>query len=87
MDPKERLVAIDSLLQKGWQSFYDFAKAIYCKPGQIYLYDRDFKATRSSIVQDFRIIQDIWYCARHEELIPKGSSTSDKSRVLSLTPR
>ena len=59
---KERLVAIDSLLQKGWQSFYDFAKAIYCKPGQIYLYDRDFKATRSSIVQDFRIIQDIWYC-------------------------
>lgn len=79
MDPKERLVAIDSLLQKGWQSFYDFAKAIYCKPGQIYLYDRDFKATRSSIVQDFRIIQDIWYCARHGELIPKGSSTSDKS--------
>lgn len=79
MDPKERLVTIDSLLQKGWQSFYDFAKAIYCKPGQIYLYDRDFKATRSSIVQDFRIIQDIWYCARHGELIPKVSSTSDKS--------
>lgn len=79
MDPQKRLRIIDELLQKGWQSFYDFARAIYCKPGQVYLYDRDFKATRSSIVQDFRIIQDIWYCARHGELIPKGSSTSDKS--------
>lgn len=79
MAPKERLVTIDYLLQKGWQSFYDFAKAIYCKPGQTYLYDRDFKATRSSIVLDFRLIQDIWYCAHHGELIPKGNSTSDKS--------
>ena len=79
MEPRKRLVLIDRLLQKGWQSFYDFAKAIYCKPGQTYLYDRDFKATRSSIVLDFRLIQDIWYCAHHGELIPKGSSTSDKS--------
>ena len=79
MRPIERLLIIDKLLQKGWQSFYDFAKAIYCKPGQTYLYDRDFKATRSSIVQDFRIIQDIWYCAHHGELIPQGNSTSDKS--------
>lgn len=79
LGPKERLFIIDSLLQKGWQSFYDFAKAIHCKPGQSYLYDRDFKATRSSIVQDFRIIQDILYCAHHGELIPKGNSTSDKS--------
>lgn len=79
MEPKERLKRIDELLQKGWQSFYDFAKAIYCKPGQTYLYDRDFKATRSSIVLDFRLIQDIWYCAHHGELIPKGNSTSDKS--------
>lgn len=79
MEPKERLVVIDKLLQKGWQSFYDFAKAIYCKPGQTYLYDRDFKASRSSIVQDFRLIQDIWYCAHHGELIPQGKSTSDKS--------
>ena len=79
MDPKERLVAIDSLLQKGWQSFYDFAKAIYCKPGQTYLYDKDFKATRPSIVQDFRLIQDIWHCAHHGELIPTGNSTSDKN--------
>lgn len=79
MEPQQRLEEIDKLLQKGWQSFYDFAKAIYSKPGQIYLYDRDFKATRSSIVLDFRIIQDIWYCAHHGELIPKGHSTSDKS--------
>jgi len=79
MEPKERLKRIDELLQKGWQSFYDFARAIYCKPGQTYLYDRDFKATRSSIVLDFRLIQDIWYCAHHGELIPKGNSTSDKS--------
>lgn len=28
MEPKERLKRIDELLQKGWQSFYDFAKAI-----------------------------------------------------------
>ena len=79
MEPQQRLEEIDKLLQKGWQSFYDFAKAIYCKPGQTYLYDRDFKATRSSIVLDFRLIQDIWYCAHHGELIPKGNSTSDKS--------
>ncbi len=79
MEPKKRLKIIDELLQKGWQSFYDFAKAIYCKPGQTYLYDRDFKASRSSIVLDFRLIQDIWYCAHHGELIPKGNSTSDKS--------
>ena len=79
MDPQERLKIIDALLQKGWQSFYDFAKAIYCKPVQIYLYDKDFKATRSSIVLDFRLIQDIWYCAHHGALIPKGNSTSDKS--------
>jgi len=79
MEPKERLEVIDKLLQKGWQSFYDFARAIYCKHGQTYHYDRDFKAIRSSIVQDFRLIQDIWYCAHHGELIPKGNSTSDKS--------
>ena len=79
MEPQQRLEEIDKLLQKGWQSFYDFAKAIYCKPGQTYLYDRDFKATRSSIVLDFRLIQDIWYCAHHGELIPKGNSTSDKN--------
>ena len=79
MEPKERLEVIDKLLQKGWQSFYDFAKAIYCKPGETYLYDKDFKATRPSIVQDFRLIQDIWYCAHHGELIPKGNSTSDKN--------
>ncbi|MBP5721284.1 MAG: hypothetical protein J6W82_09530 [Bacteroidales bacterium] len=75
----ERLKIIDNLLRAGWQSYYDFAKAIYCKPEHVYLYDGDFKAIRSSIVQDFRIIQDIWYCAHHGELIPKGNSTSDKS--------
>lgn len=74
-----RLRIIDKLLQKGWQSYYDIAKAIYSKPGQSFLYDRDFKATRPSIVQDFRLIQDIWYCAHHGELIPKGNSTSDKN--------
>ena len=79
MEPQQRLEEIDKLLQKGWQSFYDFAKAIYCKSGQTYLYDRDFKAIRSSIVQDFRLIQDIWYCAHHGDLIPKGDCTSDKS--------
>ena len=79
MEPQQRLEEIDKLLQKGWQSFYDFAKAIYSKPGQTYLYDRDFKAIRSSIVQDFRLIQDIWYCAHHGDLIPKGDCTSDKS--------
>lgn len=79
MEPKERLEVIDKLLQKGWQSFYDFARAIYCKHGQTYHYDRDFKAIRSSIVQVFRLIQDIWYCAHHGELIPQGKSTSDKS--------
>lgn len=76
---EDRLIIIDKLLQLGWKSYYDFAKAIYGKPGQTYLYDRDFKATRSSIVLDFRLIQDIWYCAHHGELIPKGNSTSDKS--------
>ena len=76
---KARLIVIDKLLQQGWQSYYDFAKAIYCKPGQTYLYDKDFKATRPSIVQDFRLIQDIWHCAHHGELIPKGNSTSDKN--------
>lgn len=79
MEPSKRLKVIDTLLQKGWQSFYDFARAIYCKPGQTYHYDGDFKAIRSSIVQDFRLIQDIWYCAHHGELIPQGKSTSDKS--------
>ena len=75
----ERLKIIDNLLRAGWQSYYDFARAIYCKPGQTYHYDGDFKAIRSSIVQDFRLIQDIWYCAHHGELIPQGKSTSDKS--------
>lgn len=79
MEPRKRLEVIDTLLQKGWQSFYDFAKAIYCKSGQTYLYDKDFKATRPSIVQDFRLIQDIWHCAHHGELIPTGNSTSDKN--------
>lgn len=79
MEPRKRLEVIDTLLQKGWQSYYDFAKAIHCKPGQIYLYHKDFQLTRSSIVLDFRLIQDIWYCARHNGLIPKGNSTSDKN--------
>ena len=76
---KARLDKIDELLQKGWQSYYDLAKAVYGKPGEVYSY-KDFTArNRGSIAQDFRLIQDIWYASKSRKLIPSGSSKSDKS--------
>lgn len=78
---ESRLKIIDGLLQKGWQSYYDFAKSIFGKDGRVFSYDADFKSNRSTIVQDFRLIQDIWYCARYGEAIPKVKSKSDKDPI------
>lgn len=76
-----RLKIIDGLLQKDWQSYYDFAKSIFGKDGRVFSYDADFKSNRSTIVQDFRLIQDIWYCARYGAAIPKVKSKSEKDPI------
>lgn len=81
MEPKNRLAQIDYLLQKDWQSYYDFAKSIFGKEGKVFSYDVDFKSNRSTIVQDFRLIQDIWYCARYGAAIPKVKSKSEKDPI------
>ena len=81
MEPRKRLEIIDFLLQNSWQSYYDFAKSIFGKDGRVFSYDADFKSNRSTIVQDFRLIQDIWYCARYGEAIPKVKSKSDKDPI------
>lgn len=79
--PESRLKIIDTLLQKGWQSYYDFAKCIFGKDGELFLYDANFQTNRATIVQDFRIIQDVWYCARYDAAIPKVKNKSDKDPV------
>lgn len=81
MEPRKRLEIIDFLLQNSWQSYYDFAKSIFGKDGRVFSYDADFKSNRSTIVQDFRLIQDIWYCARYGAAIPKVKSKSEKDPI------
>ena len=79
---ESRLKIIDRLLQKGWQSYYDLAKAIYGKEGQVFLYETEFKTNhRPNIVLDFRLIQDIWYSAHFGSDIPKVKNKSDKDPI------
>lgn len=79
---ESRLKIIDRLLQKGWQSYYDLAKAIYGKEGQVFLYESEFKTNhRHNIVLDFRLIQDIWYSAHFGSDIPKVKNKSDKDPI------
>lgn len=78
---EDRLRIIDELLRKGWQSYYDMAKAVYIKPDatEPYRYKDYYDRNRGAITQVFRKIQDIWAWAHYGEILETGNDKARKS--------
>lgn len=78
---EDRLRIIDELLRKGWQSYYDMAKAVYIKPDatEPYRYKDYYDRNRGAITQVFRKIQDIWAWAHYGEVLETGNDKARKS--------